>query len=154
MRTCRGCGAGGKSADTLDLIEHYWDAIERDFARINFDARDWLRGTRPWSQFWNFCDMFSNTEGSWLQDAQAADDRHLARWEQLYEQALRDREPYRPPLAGYDALRAELRELRNDFRQANGLPPLPGPASPLDRIKERKRSIGDRHLDDALGYKP
>lgn len=107
---------------------------------------------RPWDQFYNYCDMFANTDGSWFQDAQAKDERKLAAWEQLYEKAMRSREPYRPQLAGYNSVRAELRELRNDIRRSQGMPAVEGPAGPWELIKDRKRAYGDRQLDSKLGY--
>jgi hypothetical protein len=91
--------------------------------------------------------MFSNTEGSWLQEAQALDDRHLAEWEQLYEQAMRAKR-VRPRMAGYDALRSEIREIHNTIRAYLEMPLLDGPASPLDRIKERKKALSNARLDE------
>lgn len=107
---------------------------------------------KPWDQFHNYCEMFASTDGSWFQDAQARDERKLAAWEQAYEQALRSREPYRPQLAGYNSLRAEIRELRNDIRGSQGMPPLEGPAGPWEVIKDRKKALNNRRLDKALGY--
>lgn len=95
--------------------------------------------------------MFSNTEGSWLQEAQAQDERKLAEWEQLYEKALRAKH-IRPRLAGYGAQRSELREIHNTIRAYLRMPRLDGPATPMDVIKERKKTIGDRRLDSILGY--
>ena len=152
MRSRRGCGAGGKSTRILGLIEDYWDPIERDFAGIGFDARDWLRGLKPWAQFLNFADMFANTEGSWLWAAQVDDDRFLGHFEAMHEAAMRDPRPPRPPLAGYDALMATLTGLRNDFRASHGLPLLEGPQGPIDKIKDRKKTLVDSKLDAALGY--
>jgi hypothetical protein len=151
VRECGGPGRSGKTASILDFIDNYWDAIEKDFAGKGFDARDWIRGIKPWDQFYNYCDMFSNTEGSWLQEAQSLDDRHLAEWEQLYEKALRAKR-IRPRLAGYDALRSEIREIHNTIRGYMQMPRLDGPATPMDVIKERKKTIGDRRLDSVLGY--
>lgn len=147
MRECGGPGRSGKTAHILDLIDNYWDAIEKDFASKGFDARDWIRGSRPWGQFYNYCDMFSNTEGSWLQEAQALDDRHLAQWEQLYEQAMRSKRT-RPRIAGFDAYLSELRQIHNTIRAYMQMPALDGPAGPWDRIKERKKALSDQRLDE------
>lgn len=97
--------------------------------------------------------MLSNTEGTWLLAAQAKDDRYLADWERLWEQAQQNpAKASRPQLAGFDALRSEIHGLRNDLRLVNRLPLLDGPESPLDRMKDRKKAIGDRRLDAALGF--
>jgi hypothetical protein len=92
--------------------------------------------------------MFSNRDGSYLWAAQLKDDRHLAEFEKKYEEAERSREPYRPPLEGYDALLAAINGLRNDVRADKGLPMIAGPKSPVDRIKDRKKAISNRRLDE------
>jgi hypothetical protein len=107
---------------------------------------------KPWDQFYNYCEMFANTDGSWFQHAQAHDERKLAAWEQAYETAMRSREPYRPPLAGYSTLIAAINGMRNDLRAAHHMPPLEGPAGPWEVIKDRKRALNNRRLDQALGY--
>ena len=96
--------------------------------------------------------MFSNTEGTWLWAAQLNDDRNLAEVEQQYEQARRNPKATRPQLVGYDALRAEIRDLRNDIRRDQGLPPLEGPEGPMERIKANQKAIRDRRLGAVLGF--
>ena len=96
--------------------------------------------------------MFANTEGSWLWAAQVTDERYLGHFEAMYEKALRDPLPPRPPLVGYDALVAAITGLRNDFRGAHRMPLLEGPEGPIDKIKGRKKALGDSKLDAALGY--
>lgn len=119
---------------------------------MGFDARDWVRGLKPWEQFWNFCDLLANTEGTWLQVAQSRDDRNLGQWQKLAEEMAVGGRKFRPPAAGFDGLRAEIHGLRNDLREVHRLPTLPGPETPLDRIKDNKKAIAERRMDDALGY--
>lgn len=88
--------------------------------------------------------MFANTDGSWLWASQLSDPRHLAQFEQMYEAAQRDKgQQYRPSLAGYDALIAAVNGLRNDIRHVNRMPPLPGPKTPMDEIKARRKALSD-----------
>ena len=147
----RRCRASGKSERILGLIETDWDAIERDFARLGLDARDWLRGLKPWDQFLNLADMCANTDGSWLWAAQLTDESRLAQWEQLYENAQRNKGDHRPSLAGYDAVLGAINGLRNDFRVANRMPIIPGPKSPMDLITDRRKAVSKARLDKLLG---
>lgn len=94
--------------------------------------------------------MFANTEGTWLWSAQLNDDRNLAEIELAHEQAKRDPHAGRPSLAGYDATRAEIRDLRNDIRAIHRLPTVPGPQGPIERIKARKRDISLGRVHDLL----
>jgi hypothetical protein len=94
--------------------------------------------------------MFSNRDGSYLWAAQLKDDRYLAEFEKKYEEAEQSREPYRPPLEGYDTLLAAINGLRNDIRARQGMPLLAAPMTPIDRIKARKKAISNQRLD-ALG---
>lgn len=95
--------------------------------------------------------MFANTEGSWLWASQLSDDRHLAQFEQMYERSQQDHREHRPPLAGYDGLLAAINGLRNDLRILNHMPTVPGPKTPLDLIKERKKTVSNARLDSLLG---
>lgn len=96
--------------------------------------------------------MFANRAGSYLQAAQAEDERLFPEWQAKFEEAQRRKEPYRPPLAGFDELTAQIHGLRNDIRATHRMPLLKGPTTPLDLIKSREREISDRRLDIALGY--
>jgi hypothetical protein len=127
-------------------------SIEKDFASKGFDARDWLRGLKPWDQFLTFCEMFANTRGSWLWADQLSDPNHLAEFEQQYDEAQRDPKKYRPPLVGYDDLVSAMTDLRNEIRAMRGLPAVQGPETPIDVLKDRKRAISESKLDEALGY--
>ncbi len=111
-----------------------------------------MRGLKPWDQFLIYCDMFANTEGSWLWADQISDPRHLSEYEQQYEEAQRNPDRFRPPLAGYDALLSAINGLRNDIRIVKGLPTLDGPKTPLDELAERKKRVSNSNLDKALGF--
>ncbi len=96
--------------------------------------------------------MFANTEGSWLWADQLSDPKHLAAFEQQYEEAQRNPDKYRPPLAGYDALISAIQGLRNDFRAAKGISQLDGPKTPLDELRDRRKQVSNANLDKALGF--
>lgn len=96
--------------------------------------------------------MFANTKGSWLFKDQLENPRNLADIEQQYERALREQKQYRPELAGWDNLIEAIIGLRNDIRAEKGWPLLEGPLTPMDIIKDRKRTLSDSALDRALGY--
>lgn len=137
-------GRGKKSARILDLIDHYWDQIEKDFFDRNWDARDWIRGERPWPQFLNFCDAIANDDGSRLWAAQLSDERH----QQAIEKMLAERKTKtRPGLEGDTALVRGIRGLSNDIRvllrvgYGVQLPLLEGPVTPADRLAERRREL-------------
>lgn len=95
--------------------------------------------------------MFANTDGSWLWASQLSDERHLAQFEQMHEASDRSKGQHRPPLVGYDTLVAAINGLRNDLRVVNRLPVLPGPKTPLDTVKERRKAVTTARLDALLG---
>lgn len=96
--------------------------------------------------------MFANSDGSWLWSAQLSDPRYLAQFEQMYETAQRDKaKEHRPSLVGYDTLVAAINGLRNDLRFANRMPAIPGPKTPIDEIRERRKAVSKARLDQLLG---
>lgn len=147
MRPGRRRGGSGKSAVILDLIEHYWDQIEADFATElgGTDARDWIRGERPWDQFLNYCVTVAQRPGTKLYAAQLNDDRYLPEFEKL----LAETEPStRPPLEGHSRLVQAIYMLANEVRAQTRiigrveLRPIEGPEMPADRIREQKKATG------------
>ena len=113
---------------------------------------DYFRGLKSWRQFANICTKFANEDGTYLQAAQLKDPRHLAKFQEQYEQVSKSTEPYRPALEGRTALVAEISGLRNDLRRVHGLPRLEGPKTPMDEVTARKKEYSNRRMDTALGY--
>ena len=152
-------GAGGKSIATLDLIEHYWDQIEGDFAYLlHIDARDWVRGLRPWDQFYTYCQTIAQIPGSRLRAAQLSDDRYLAEVELMMERNEMDATQTRPPMENFTPEVEALYMVANDIRlliramtQGAQVEFHPMPMTPLDRIAERKRLIGRAKIAEITG---
>lgn len=140
-------GAGGKSSVILDLIEHYWDQIEGDFATElhGLDARDWIRGRRPWDQFLNYCTTVARTPGTQLNAAQLNDDRYLAEFKKLLDEAPA---VSRPPIEGHTRLIQAIYMLANEVRAQTrqlakvDLRPILGPEMPADRLRDQKKRHG------------
>lgn len=153
MRPDRRRGRRGKSARILDLIDHYWPQIEGDFAKfLHVDARDFIRGGRPWDQFLNYCDTVAQEDGGRLWAAQLADDRYDAEIERM----LAERKTTRPGLEGDTAVVRAIRELRNDIRllikhqlRVN-LSTIKGPEGPADRIAARKTAMTRARIQQLL----
>lgn len=122
---------------------------------MHVDARDWIRGRRPWPQFLTYAIRVANTEGSDLWAAQLSDDRNLPAIKSALR-ALGDR-PVRPPLAGHTAVVAGLYLVANQIRQLTGaiahtvLPPLLGPEMPTDRITAAAVAQSLAQTDAAIG---
>lgn len=116
------------------------------------DARDFIRGTRPWSQFLNYSTYLgTNVTGSAMWAAQLEDDRFLSILEKKLEDA-KDEPPARPSLYGYtrevDSMHrvaVELRALRAEMgKWGEGIPIL-GPLFPSEKLKMRdeKQEVAD-----------
>lgn len=151
-------GRGGKSTRVLALVEHWWTQIEGDFAHhLNgVDARDFIRGTRPWAQFLNYAEYVGNIEGSALWAAQLSDDRLLPEIEAAIK-ASKGKEAGRPPLAGYsrevDAMfrvATELRMLRAEIGKWGSAPPILGPLFPAEKIQARQDAVEVNELQAAI----
>lgn len=156
MRADRRRGAGKKSTRILDLIEHYWDQIEGDLARHmgGVDARDWIRGDRPWAQFLVYCDDIAQHEGGRLWAAQLSDERFDAEIERML--AERGTTPQRPELEGDTAVVRAIRVMSNDIRQLTRLMTkarvsyLQGPMTPADRLAARKSAMSRARIAELL----
>lgn len=156
MRSGRGRGAGKKSARILDLIDNYWDQIEGDFSHLHggVDARDWIRGQRPWAQFLVYCDDVAQREGGRLWAAQLADERYDAEIERIL--AERGDRKIRPGLEGDTAEVKAIRLLSNDIRRLTRLitkariEALEGPETPADRLARRKQSMSRARIAELL----
>lgn len=107
------------------------------------DARDWIRGYRPWDQFLIYCEGLAKRPGTRLRAAQLADDRYLADIEKQLEEHKSD-EPYRPPLEHFDPVVEAIYSLDDTIRLVSrtGAKFRLRPEQPVDRIKKRKRSYG------------
>ena len=145
----------GKSARILDLIDHYWDQIEGDFATIlhGTDAGAWIRGERPWPQFLNYCNTIAQEQGGRLWAAQLSDSRFD---DELEEQIAKSTDDARPPLEGDTAIVRAIRVLSNDIRllirltTRVSLRSIDGPIGPDERLANRKRSFGRARIDELL----
>lgn len=148
-------GRGGKSARILDLIENYWDLIEGDFAKyLHVDARDFVRGTRPWGQFLSYCSTIAQVEGGRFWAAQLNDPRH----EEEVAKKMAEQTSDRPPLEGHTAEIRALYLVANQIRlliQAmtqSDIGFIEGPEGPADRINARRRALSNALVDAATGY--
>lgn len=149
----------GKRWKILDLITHYWDEIDGDFATIlHVDALDFVRGTRPWFQFLNYCNTIAQHVGGRLYAAQLSDPRYYAEIEKQLAEAEADDSSGRPGLAGYTAEIKALDRVANQIRlliramtQTN-IGFIEGPEGPADKIAARRRQLSDSLVDAALGY--
>ncbi|MBY0440988.1 MAG: hypothetical protein K2Q25_02435 [Mycobacteriaceae bacterium] len=121
---------------------------------MHVDARDFIRGVRPWPQFWSYCLKVANTDGSDLWAAQLRDER--------YGQAVLDRlkaagkKQTRPPLEGYTTvvktlylIANELRLLTNVTARTN-LEFFEGPETVIDHIRASQFARGLEIADAAL----
>lgn len=159
MRTGGRRGASGKSSVILDLIDHYWPQIEGDFARGGYgDARDWIRGLRPWDQFLNFCRDIAQTSGTRLRAAQLNDPRFEDEWELLLEEDkfATSTKPFRPSWEGFSPEIEAMYDLSDDIRllvkvmSHSEIPFRARPESPVDRAKVKLRRDGFKRIQDLL----
>lgn len=142
VRACDGRGRGGKRIKILGLIEGFWDEIEGDFARyLNIDARDWIKGIRPWASFLVHANYVAQIDGSRLWAAQLSDERFLPEIRKALKEKAKTNGSGRPPLAGWDRMvdmmhrvAVELRMLRSDLTHQQ-LEPFPGPLFPGEIIR-------------------
>ncbi|MGA7054983.1 MAG: hypothetical protein WBZ37_27695 [Mycobacterium sp.] len=147
MRACHRCGRRGKSTRTLSLIEHWWDELEGDFAYyLGVDARDFVRGTRPWAQFLVYADHVANIEGGRTWAAQLSDDRFLPQFKKALEESKANGQKSRPSLAGYSRevdglfrVATELRLLRAELGKWGSAPPILGPVFPSEKLEDIDR---------------
>jgi hypothetical protein len=146
----------GKSARIFDLIDCYWDLIEGDFAKyLHVDARDFIRGTRPWPQFLTYCAAIAQEEGGRFWAAQLLDPRHESEIEKKLTEAA-DRGANRPPLEGHTGEVKALYLVANQIRlliQAmtqSEIGFIDGPEGPAERIQARRRALSDALVDAAL----
>lgn len=151
-------GPSGKRFRTLDLITHYWDQIEGDFATIlhGTDARDWVRGQRPWDQFLNYCNTVAQHRGGRLYAAQLSDPRYFDEIKKRLAEAAG--KSGRPGLEGDTAEVEWLRIVANQIRlliramtQSN-IEFIDGPQGPADLIKAQYVAASNALLDAALGH--
>lgn len=133
--------------------------IEGDFAKyLHVDARDFVRGTRPWDQFLIYCETIAQEVGGRFYAAQINDPRHLPEIEKQLAKAEAENSAGRPSLAGYtpeiralDQVANQIRLLINALTQSN-IPFIEGPEGPVDLIKARRKQLSDSLVDAALGY--
>jgi hypothetical protein len=155
LRTRPRRGRGGKSTHVLALIEYWWDQLEGDFARyLGVDARDFIRGTRPWDQFLTYAAYVAQIDGGAVWAAQLGDDRFLPL---IAKQMKESTGPARPPLSGYsrevDAMfrvATELRLLRAEIGKWTVAPPILGPVFPSERIQARQDEVEVGELQSAI----
>lgn len=122
---------------------------------MHVDARDFIRGTRPWDQFLVYCDEIAQEQGGRLWAAQLSDPRYEAEIEKRLAEA--EDSSGRPPLQGYTGEIKALYQVANQVRLLIGvmaqqeLDLIEGPEGPIDRIKARRRALSDALVDAALG---
>lgn len=112
------------------------------------DARDFIRGTRPWSQFLTYTTYLAeNVDGSALWAAQLDDERFLPMIEKRLKELKKAGTVTRPPLNGYsrevDGLHrvaVELRMLRAEMGKWSEAPPVLGPLFPSEKIDIRDKA--------------
>jgi hypothetical protein len=154
-------GRGGKSTHVLALIEYWWDQLEGDFARyLGVDARDFIRGTRPWAQFTCYAGHVAQIDGGATWAAQLNDDRFLPMFaKQMKESST---EPSRPSLSGYSRevdgmfrVATELRLLRAEIGKWINAPMILGPVFPSERIQKEldAQEVDDLQQAIAVGHR-
>lgn len=154
-----GRGPGGKRFKTFDLIHHYWDLIEGDFAKyLHCDARDFIRGTRPWDQFLNYCDTIAQEVGGRFWAAQLNDPRYLPDIKKRYAEQQREPGNGRPPLEGHTEVVKAIYLVANQIRllikatTQSEIEFIEGPEGPVDRINAEAKAASLALVDQALGY--
>ena len=123
---------------------------------MGVDARDFVRGTRPWDQFLVYAHYLGQIDGSVLWAAQLDDDRFLPDIEKRLKE-LKGSGPARPPLAGYSRevdsmfrVATELRLLRAEIGKWGSAPPILGPVFPWERIQDRADAVEVNELSLAV----
>lgn len=120
---------------------------------MHVDARDWIKGTRPWASFLVHANYIAQTEGSRLWAAQLSDERFLPEIRKALAEKAKTNGSNRPALAGWDRMvdmlhrvAVEVRMLRSDITK-QVLEPLPGPVFPSEIIK---REDSDHEVDKLM----
>ena len=125
------------------------------------DARDFIRGTRPWAQFLTYANYVAEVDGSALWAAQLNDERFLPAIRARLKEMAKEGVEARPPLAGYsrevDGLHrvaTELRMLRAEIGRWGVAPPIPGPLFPSEKLKreEQAQEVNDLQAAVAMGH--
>jgi hypothetical protein len=122
------------------------------------DARDFIRGSRPWSQFLNYCEyLIENVDGCALWAGQLNDERFLPMIEQRLRDIRKTGEQTRPSLTGYsrevDGLHrvaTELRMLRAEIGKWGTAPPILGPVFPTEKIQNQWDAQEVSDLSEAI----
>lgn len=138
-------------------MEYWWDELEGDFARyLGVDARDFIRGTRPWSQFLTYATYVGQIDGGVLWAAQLNDDRFLPEIEKSIKET-KGKPPARPSLTGYSRevdgllqVATELRLLRAEMGKWTSAPPVLRPVFPYERIQARLDEVNISELQEAI----
>jgi len=125
---------------------------------LNVDARDFVRGARPWDQFLIYCDHIANEVGGRFWAAQLKDPRYRkAIEEQIAKQ--RGSGSGRPPLEGHTEVVKALFMVANQVRMLtkamtqSDIEFIEGPEGPADLITNEAKSRSFRLVDTALGHK-
>jgi len=131
-------------ADILDWIDNYWPDINADFAEHfgGTDACEWFRGTRPWSQFVDYFNRLSVTEGTGVYTALLSDDR----LEEQFAKAVDPDNPGRPSLLSYSRVAREIRALHRSVALSGHLTLPDEPEYPHERAKAKADQINDALL--------
>lgn len=112
---------------------------------MHIDARDWVRGDRPWAQFLVYANYVAQIEGGCLWAAQLSDERFLPEIRKALKEKAKTNGSNRPPLMGWDRMvdmmhrvAIEIRMLRADMTHQQ-LSPIPGPMLPHEVIARDDR---------------
>lgn len=121
------------------------------------DARAWIRGERPWTQFLNYCDRLGRTQGTELWAAYLNDERLFDAYRKEIEKADEDKAEHRPSLIGFDRLSEGLHGLQveiavlNRALTRNPAYPIPkGPVFPKERFEAEAQEAQVIHLSSAV----
>lgn len=112
-----------------------------------------MRGERPWDQFLNYCTTVARIPGSRLRAAQLNDDRYLPEIEEeLEKQRFQKQTAPRPSLELFSVEVEAMYDLSDDIRLmlqvAHGvkIPFRKRPATPVDRVMEKRRDTGRKKI--------
>lgn len=126
------------------------------------DARDFIRGSRPWPQFHTYATYVGNIDGSALWAAQLNDERFLPDFRKALAEARKaarkaNAKPARPSLQGYTRevdgmfrVATELRMLRAEIGKWGSAPPILGPEFPHERIEAEEAQHEKVELADVV----
>lgn len=120
------------------------------------DARAWVRGEKPWTQFLNYCDRLGRTQGTELWAAYLTDERLFDSYRKQLASGD-DTKEHRPSLTGFDRIAEGLHGMQveiavlNRVLTRNPAYPIPkGPVFPKERFDAAAQEAEVIHLSSAV----